>query len=78
MTTHSKTERKLGARILATVAEIQATPKDNVQRFTILRRRLVRYAKAYREFTGSDRLEHPVEHYGFKNETAKKDHGDAT
>lgn len=65
---YSRTERKMGARILATVAEIQITPNDNIQRFTVLKRQLVRYTKAYKEFTGSERLEYPVEYYGFRNE----------
>lgn len=57
-------ERKMGARILATIAEIQSTPTDNVKRFVLLRKRLEKVVERYKAYTGRDNLD-PLVDYGY-------------
>lgn len=66
--TYSRTEKKMGKRILEVVAEMRTVPRENVQRFIILKRRLTRLTNAYREFTGKDRLEFPIDYYGYRQD----------
>lgn len=60
-----KRERKMGADILETVRDIQATPHDNIKRFIILKKKLEKFIKRYQEYTGRDTLD-PTVDYGFE------------
>lgn len=62
---YQREERKLGAHILATVAEIQRTPSDNKKRFTILRKRLEKAVRRYQLLTGKNHLDPEVD-YGYE------------
>lgn len=44
----TKDRAKLQKVILATVQEIKTTPSENVQRFFILRKRLIKYARRFK------------------------------
>ena len=59
-------ERKLGSEILATIADIQITPKDNLKRFLVLKKRLEKQVRRYTELTGSDFLmKDKISEYGY-------------
>lgn len=66
--TTSRIERKLGRRILATIAEMRETPRDNLKRFTVVQHRLARFVEQYKATTGKDRLIHPMEYYGYRKD----------
>lgn len=52
-----KSERKKIEKVIfATVAEIKTTPKENVERFMILRKRLVKYAKRFKATLSPEEL----------------------
>lgn len=61
-------ERKLGADILATIADIELTPKDQIKRFLILKKRLKKRIARYTEYTGSEFLLHKPSQYGFEQQ----------
>lgn len=42
--------------ILATVAEIKRTPHENVERFMLLRKRLIKYARRFKETLSPEEL----------------------
>jgi len=60
-----RTERKLGRAILELVADMQATPRDNVARFMIIRKKMLKAVERYKEYTGRDNLLPDVD-YGYK------------
>lgn len=60
-----RTERKLGKKVLAAISEMGQTHRDNVERFTIVKRQLARAVAEYKKYTGSDTLLHPIANYGY-------------
>lgn len=70
----ARIERKLGRAFIESVLELQSVPQDNVRRFAIVKRSLVRAAHRYKEYTGRDTLLHPYTYYGF--EEIPRDYGE--
>ncbi len=64
--TNVRLERKLGRDFLQTVADIMQCPQDNLKQFQVLERRLTRLAKNYQDLTGSEKLLHTPDFYGFE------------
>lgn len=52
----TRLERKLARAIVATVGDIGLCPKDNLQRFLLLKRRLERLVGQFKALTGRDTL----------------------
>jgi hypothetical protein len=63
---NDRQERKLGRDVLETISEIGTCPRDNVRQFLVLKKRLVRRVKAYQIYTGSEKLLHKADYYGFE------------
>ena len=59
-------ERKLGRKVLAAIADMGATSRDNLDRFHIVKHQLERAVADYTKYTHRDTLLHPVDYYGYR------------
>lgn len=58
-------ELKLGRKVLATIAEMGDTPRNNTERFAVVKRQLARAVAAYMKYTGSEKLLLAPGKYGY-------------
>lgn len=51
-----RTERKMGNEILDLISEMYLTPRDNLVRFNVLKKKLDKKIRRFQEYTGRDTL----------------------